>query len=462
MQATPRWATRRRPERPTIGGRVAKVAELLGQPLMPWQRQVADVMGEVDPSTGELAYPEVWVTVPRQQGKTTLVLAAEVERCTSWPSPQRVAYSAQNGFAAKAKLIDDQVPMLMGSPLELLVDKIRRSSGDWGVEWVGGSRIDVVGSSDDAGHGRVIDLAVLDEVWRDYDDRREQALLPAMITRSSSQMLGASTMGTDQAVYLNRKVAIGREAALADVGHGVAYFEWSIPPDADVDDPRVWWRHLPALGHTITERSLAHNRQSMSDGEFRRAFGNQVAEQDEQRVIPTELWVAARDAHASPGNDFRFGVDVSHDRGRASIAASDGVAVEMIAVRPGVGWVRDWFAESRDRRRVPVVMDAGGPGDTLIDELERDRVNVQKANRGQVAAACGRLYDALADGTVRVRPGSSELDEAVEGLVAQPLGDRWVWSRARSTADASPLIAATLAFGAPLTSRQAPQVRLLS
>ena len=35
--------------RETLGGAVAEVAEALGTPLMPWQRQVADVAMELDP-----------------------------------------------------------------------------------------------------------------------------------------------------------------------------------------------------------------------------------------------------------------------------------------------------------------------------------------------------------------------------------------------------------------------------
>ena len=58
---------------PTRGGQQAKLARLLGLPLMPHQRQILDVAGEIMPS-GLPAYRTVVVTVPRQSGKTTLVL----------------------------------------------------------------------------------------------------------------------------------------------------------------------------------------------------------------------------------------------------------------------------------------------------------------------------------------------------------------------------------------------------
>ena len=68
----------RRPEATgtvSYGPQVAEIARLLGTPFMPWQRQVADVALELLPD-GSFAYREVIVTVPRQQGKTTMVLVA--------------------------------------------------------------------------------------------------------------------------------------------------------------------------------------------------------------------------------------------------------------------------------------------------------------------------------------------------------------------------------------------------
>src|SRR5690606_39326101 len=68
----PRWATPRSPDRPTLGPRVAEVAAQLGTPLMPWQQYVVDVALELDPETGQLAYREVVLTVPRDRKSTRL------------------------------------------------------------------------------------------------------------------------------------------------------------------------------------------------------------------------------------------------------------------------------------------------------------------------------------------------------------------------------------------------------
>src|SRR5205809_710682 len=71
----PRWATPRRADRISVGDGVDTVARLLRMPLLPWQRVVADVAGELVDGGGRFAYPLVVVVVPRRAGKTALTLA---------------------------------------------------------------------------------------------------------------------------------------------------------------------------------------------------------------------------------------------------------------------------------------------------------------------------------------------------------------------------------------------------
>ena len=115
-------------------------------------------------------------------------------------------------------------------------------------------------------------LAEIDEAFDDVDDRREQAMLPAMITRPEAQLLVVSTMGTDASTYLNRKVEAGRAAALEGRTSGIAYFEYSIPLDEDVDDaladpldPVVPVFDLPgvAAGASATARVARSNRRRL-------------------------------------------------------------------------------------------------------------------------------------------------------------------------------------------------------
>jgi hypothetical protein len=421
------------------------VAKTLGQPLMPWQQQIAEIATEYDPKIGVPYYREVVVTVPRQSGKTTLVLAWELHRALWWKTSQKIAYTAQTGWDARRKLIDDQAPLLMASPLKAAVEKVIRGAGNEAIIFKNGSRVDVLASTESAGHGRSIDLAVLDEAFSDTDDRREQALLPAMATRSDAQLFVVSTMGTEASTYLNRKIETGRAAIGNGDDSGIAYFEWSADLDADIDDPATWWSCMPALGHTISEAVVRHARQTMSEGDFRRSMLNQKTISDE-RVISQLVWQQACSDEVAPRGRLQFAVDVNPERGAAAIAVADDQGCgEIVEFRPGVGWVVDRLVELAERWGAPVAVDVYGPAGSMVDELESRRVKVIRYGTREMAHACGSFFDRLVDGKVRIRRHSA-LDEAAAGARRRSTGDSWLWSRKDTDTDVSPLVALTLAF----------------
>lgn len=447
QRATPLYQTPRSPNRPTRGVQVGKVSKALGQPLMEHQQLIADVAGELLPN-GRPAFREVVVTIMRQQGKTTLLLAHAVERCTLRGKPQKVAYTAQTGSDARKKLLDDQVPILDNSPFAGQY-RVNRANDNVAVAWRNGSRIDVIASSASSGHGKIVDLAELDEAFDDTDDRRELALLPAMITRPDAQLMIVSAMGTDASLYLNRKVEVGRAAALEGRTSGIAYFEYAIPADADIDDPAVWWRYVPALGHTISEADLAHARLTMTDSEFRRAFGNQRTSSDE-RVIPAVAWLAVCDREAVARTPVTYALEVSPDRDWAALAVAGGGVVEPGDYRPGTGWVVPRLVELTRRTSSPVAVDMRSPAAALVVELKAQGVRVVEMSTAEVTQACGAFYDAVADAALTVR-SSPELDAAVGMLARRTVGDAWCWGR-RGHGDVSLAVAVTLAWAASRTA----------
>ncbi len=260
---------------------------------MPWQRMVADVAGEYDEATGTPIYREVIVTVPRQSGKTTLTLALTLDRSLMWGRPCRSAYTAQTGLDARQKMVNDWMPLLRRSSFKATIDRELRGAAETAIEFRTGSRVEVLATGEDSGHGRTLDLGFIDEAFADEDDRREQAMVPAMTTIADAQLYVMSTMGTGRSAFLNRKVKAGRALVEAGVTQGIAYFEWSAPDDADPDDEAVWAACMPALGHTATLATIRHARMSMPDGEFRRAYLNQSREHD-ARWLPAGAWLARR------------------------------------------------------------------------------------------------------------------------------------------------------------------------
>lgn len=413
---------------------------------MPWQRLVADVGLEIDPDTGLLAYRSVVVLTPRQSGKTTLVLAWELDRALLWGRPQHVAYTAQTGMDARKKLLDDQVPLLERSPLVQTIapNGVRRAQGSEGIVFRTGSRIDVLASTESAGHGRTLHLGVRDELFADTDDRRKQAMGPAMVTVADAQDLTVSTMGTDASVPLNREVDQGRALVDAGVTSGVAYFEWSAPPDAPIDDPATWRACMPALGHTVSESTVRHELERMQESEFRRAYLNQRTRADE-RLIPASVWDAVCGDDVAPDGGVRFAVDVNPQRSAAAVAVCDAVGrMELVDHRGGVSWVLDRVAELHRRHGGAIGLDATGPAGSLVVDLERLGVPVQALMPREMQQACGQVYDAIVEGRCAVRRHEA-LDDAVAAARKRVAGDSWSWSRSSTESDIAPLVALTVA-----------------
>ena len=427
-------------------------AKSFGQPLMPWQQQVADVALElVENDRGLLvpAYREIVVTVPRQNGKTTLMLAFEIQRSVGWDLPQQIAYTAQTGKDAREKLLNDQAPLLDPKllpklPIKLAIRRVLRGVGNEGVEFKNGSRIFCLASTVDAGHGKIIDLAVLDETFADEDSRREQAILPAMATRPTAQILNISTAGTERSPFLRRKVDTGRANVVSGATAGTAYFEWSADEDADIDDPATWWSCMPALGRTIDESYIRHCRTTMTENDFRRAYLNQWTLSDE-RVIPAAMWQLVCSPHVAPEGPMVFGVDVSEDRAWASIAvADDSGRIELLEHRPGVSWVVERAIELAKKWDADVVMDRLGPAAGFATALRDEEVTVIEYDTRTMAIATAAIFDKIADGGVTVKT-NADLDSAVAASRRRQVGDVWLWGRRNAGEDVSPLIAITMA-----------------
>lgn len=419
---------------------------MLGAPPMPHQELIYDVGLEINPETGLLAYRELVVTMMRQHGKSTTVLTLEVERALMWGDDQRIAYTAQTGWDARRKLLEDHAPMLTRSRLGNAVKRVLRGAGSEAIVFNNRSRIDVMASSAAAGHGRTLDQGIIDEAFDDLDDRREQAILPAMMTKPNGQLIVVSTAGTDASLYLKRKVNAGRHAVTRNSGEGIAYIEYSIPDDADIDDPEVWWACMPALGYTITPAVVAHARQSMGEGEFRRGFGNQWTKDDAVRLIPDTVWAPVCDPSARPDGRLRFGLAVLPDQSATAIVSCGANnVIEVIEHRPGTSWAPERAAELVEKWDGVIVVDGGGPAVAVANDLERSGVPVERLRGGDVVASCMAMFNAIADRQVIFRPHEA-MDAAVEGLAKKDLGDRFVWSFSLSRSDITPFYAATLAY----------------
>jgi len=426
---------------------------------MPWQRHVADVALEVDPATGRLAYREVVLTVPRQSGKTTLILAAAVQRALGFGGRQNIVYTAQTRLDARKKWEDEHLPVLKASSFESLF-RARKTTGNEAFVWRNGSSHGLVSATKKSGHGPTLDLAFLDEAFAHEDDRLEQAFRPAMITRPEPQLWVVSTAGTLASTYLRGKVTAGRGRIEAGSATTSAYFEWSAPEDSDPLDRAVWWGCMPALGHTITEAAIQTELDAMlqehgPDGLrlFRRAYLNQWADEFAQQwlVVPKSAWSARAGAAGAPDSPVAFALAVAWpDAEFGSIAVvgrrNGEMLVQVVEHRPGTAWMVDRAVELQAAHQpCAFVIDPGGPAGRLIADLEAAGVELVQPSSREVAQAAGQFYTGVMGDEPFIRHyDQPELSGALAAVQKRPLGDAWTWAR-KGLADISPLEAVTLA-----------------
>ena len=408
------------------------------------------------------AYPEVTITVERQAGKTVVVWSWINHRALLWKSfdgrPQNIAYTAQSGADGRKKFRKDFVPMIRKSPLWRKVEKPRYSPEDTGLNYRNDSNLSIWSTSKSAGHGETLDLGVLDELFDDEDDRREQAMVPAFATRHDRQKLICSTAEDARGVILRRKRTAGRKAVEAGRRGGIAYFEWSADPKDDPESPDTWRRCHPALGYTITERTIRQALDEMrgDDGdltEFKRAWLNIPVDPSKQSaIIDMDRWSGLTAVESKIAGPVSWALDITPERSWSSFAAAgrrvDGIVhVGVVRRDPGTGWV---LAEARslwERFRSPLRLDPASPAGSMISSLRELGVEVYEVPLREHAQACGAFVDHVENDLLRHPHQPTNLDVALLSAVKRNVSEAWAWDRRNSSADISPLVAVTLALG---------------
>lgn len=430
---------------------------------MPWQQHVALVAGElvVDEEASSMLGREIWVpaypeditTIPRQSGKTSLIWSRINHRALRWKAfdraAQSIAYTAQSGSDGRKKFRKELEPRIHRSQLWRYVRKPRFSAEDTGLDYRNDAVFSVWNTAQSSGHGDILDYGVLDELFDDEDDRREQAFVPAMATRHDRQKSICSTAEDARGVVLRRKRTSGRAAVDAGRREGTAYFEWSADPKDDPESPETWRGMHPALGHTITVRTIKQALDEMrgEDGdltEFKRAWLNipvDPAMGAKDGAIAANLWagVCVDDPESNAPASLAIAVAPQDEWG--ALAACDGRVVKLLAHRrgPDLGWLVEMANSLSAQMDLRVVFQAKGPAGHLERRLDRP----DPVDFNTFADSCATFAAAVTEQLVIVRREEA-LDAAVEGSSRKFVGDRWVWDR--RTADVTPLEAVSLAY----------------
>ena len=482
--ATPRWMTPRNPARRTIASEVIGCMRLLGWEPMPWQREVLEVAFEVD-SFGLLWYSEIVIIVPRQSGKSSLVIPWGVHRMMMWPDRQYLLYIAQTRDKALEKLEEEHHYRIAASPFGKMLRPNRRgntlhlSNGGEHMKFRNGSKWAIDAPTEDAGHGGSLGLTIGDEIFAQRDDRLEAALMPATTAVEDSQSLWISTVGHSKtkSPFLWKKAEAGRasvELLRADPTllnadrHRTLYVEFSAPPDADPDDPMTWWACMPALGFTTTLKKIAAFRESMKDGFFRPYLNWWGDDLTKEWKIPKDRWADQLDPDSGIDRpELVYVVDISPDRDWASIGVAgvrpDGrFHIEVIDDGPGT----DWLIDGDPTRELVGLRDllAADPGEvyfefkttgTLEPDLLEAGIEAHPISAADIAIAGPTLHEFILNKRV-FHLGQSELTDALAAASTRTLGEGWAWSRGKSLRPITALV--TVSYALRMLAKLLPEL----
>jgi hypothetical protein len=268
-----------------------------------------------------------------------------------------------------------------------------------------------------------------------------------------------STAGDDESVWWRQWIERGR-ASVTDPESTIAFFEWSAPDGAPLDDPATWAEYHPGYPTLINDAAMLAALDQFGHEGFSRGYLNRwpSAELSWRSGWPR----LASDETIPQDSPVFLAADAAPNHRHASIVAaaelpSGRIGVEVVETGQGTDWLPARLAALTQRHRAPVVIHRTGPLGFMIDDLTRQGVNVYAATANDYGDAVARFRTLAANGDLSHR-NDSRLNDAVDGAVSRKTGDREVWSRRDTSTDISPLVAATFAAWRAATPPPSPVV----
>jgi len=464
------YATQRDPSRRTHGEGVARVARLLGWEPMPWQQAVWDVAMEID-SDGNYVYEKVMVTVPRQSGKTTLFGPVQIFRALE-AAGNSVYFTAQTGDDARTHM-KNLISRVERSPLTKWADG-KRSAAQTGIVWPRGSEMWAFPPTADKMHGKTPVLVGLDEIWV-WDDVQGNELVEDGIEPAQSTLWGRrqiwfmSTAGTAESTYMKRLVKRGRRAAKdPSTSPRFAYFECSLPEDADPYDPVAFAAFHPAVGYTQRVEDLFRKvdpatpeDERVSHATWIRAYCNLFTSAKDP-LIPH--WDELADPTLSARRtDIAIAYEVAPDNTMGAIVATwrdetGQACTRVLYAAPGTQWMVDLLVELHKWKPAAFGADDGGATRrvtaALLKALRKeygigDDADIPGAGLRLLAGKERGIADetwitaARDEKTIR-HDGSETFKNAAAHLVLTKAGEITKMSRERSTGPVAAAIASAV------------------
>lgn len=414
--------------RTSKGYEVAEFADMIGEPLLPWQRWCAIHALETVPGGG-FRFRVIIILVARQNGKSQLKRTITLWRMYM-ERPMLILGVAQDLSLAREQW-NMCIDTIKASPdLSAELGTVRNVNGD---EWfkASGSRYKIGAANRSAGRGLSIGELNIDELREQRKWDAWSAVSKTTQAVEDAQIWAMSNAGDDQSVVLNQL----RDAALSGRDPSIGLFEWSAEDDCELDDTAAWRQANPALGYLISEAAIRTAMITDPPAVFRTEVLCQKVDQL-QGAIDYTGWRACEDPQGTMDPYRRHltaCLDVAPDGQHVTFAVAakqpDGVIrVEIVKAWPNTDEVRADLPDLLKRVKPRVLgWFPNGPAGAIAPML-RNAKGAQELSGGKVSEACQALADLVRTRGI-LHPGDPLLDAHVKAAEKLPSGDGWRFGR---------------------------------
>ena len=328
-----------------------------GKPLTlePWQQAVVGcAFGWFRPD-GTRRYREVFLYVPRKNGKSTLLgglvnMVALLDR-----EPGAQIYSAAADREQAALVYRQAKGMLLNNPVIAEGTKVYATYKS--IEYPGGQVYKALSADADTKHGFNTHLCVVDELHAHPNGELVDVLNTSMGARRQPMMFYITTADHDRPSICNEKYNQAknvRDGVTPDIGFLPVIYEASI--DDDWTDPDVWAKANPNLGVSVNLDYLARECQKAKElprysNTFKRLHLN-VRTQQDVLWLPLERWDAcagAVNAESLKGRECVAALDLANKWDVAALVlmfSDDNGCYDLLPFM----WIPSEVAKVRDRK----------------------------------------------------------------------------------------------------------------
>ena len=421
---------------------VADLADAIGAPLLPWQRWVLDDYLSVD-KNNKFIRKIGGLLIARQNGKTHLARMLilwkllQGEKVLAMSSNRNMALDT---FQKVAGLFEEH------GFLKSQVKAIRYANGTEKILLNNGGLYEVAAATRDGSRGKTVDFLYIDEL-REISEEAWTAARPTTRARPNSQTFTTSNAGDAFSTVLNDM----RERAFDYPPQEFAWYEYSAPQFAKIDDRSAWQQANPALGFLFDESAIA---ESVATNSIESTRTETLCQWVDSLASPWPVgsWeaIADKDITLSAGAYTIFAFDKSPSGRFASLVGGwimeDGkigtsliqswessVQVDDLKIAADI---KGWF----DKFRPKLICYDKYATQTIAERLARSGVPVEDVSGAKFYQACGDLLDSIVNMRM-LHSAQAEMDKQMNNVAAKTNDSGWRIVKRKSAGDVSAPIA---------------------